>query len=44
MFKKNIMPIHSEHSVFFLVLFPMLTKFHYENDPYLSLCPDLYYS
>ena len=41
--KKNTMPIHSEHSVF-LVLFPMLTEFHYKNDPYLSPSPNLYYS
>ena len=40
---ENIMPIHSEHSVF-LVLFLILTEFHYANDPYLSPCPDLYYS
>ena len=34
------MPMHSEYSVF-LVLFPMLTEFHYEKHPYLSPCPKL---
>ena len=37
---KNIMPMHSEYSVL-LVLFPMLTEFHYENDSYLSPCPKI---
>ena len=37
---KNIMPMFSEYSVF-LVLFPKLTEFYYENDPFSSLCPKL---